>query len=138
VQKIDSKKLDRVIDANFNRAKEGLRVCEDVFRFVYDEKVLTRKYKLVRHRLTHAIEGLRIKDIIKSRDISKDVGRTSIPGELKRKGVLDIFYANSQRAKESIRVLEEFTKILNVKVSKELKGIRYKVYALEKESLKEL
>ena len=63
VKDCESKFL-RVIDANFNRAKEGLRVCEDVCRFWLDEEVLTKKFKSLRHRLTDEIKVLGLKSLI--------------------------------------------------------------------------
>ena len=65
-------------------------------------------------------------------DTRKDIGKKSNVTEFKRKRVEDVFFANSQRAKESIRVLEEFTKLFNKRLSQSLKNIRYKIYALEK------
>ncbi len=124
--------MDRIIDANFNRAKEGLRVCEDVCRFILDDKTLTRQFKTVRHQLTESILGLGLKSLVKSRNIEQDVGKASQLTELKRKNVADIFYANIQRVKESIRVLEEFAKLRKTKVALDLKKFRYQVYALEK------
>lgn len=120
------------MDANVNRAKEGLRVCEDICRFVLDAESLTRGYKTVRHRLTETISRLKILDAVRSRNIQGDVGRGSTSVEFKRKGAMDIFWANSQRAKESIRVLEEFAKLRDQKTAEGLKRLRYKVYALEK------
>ncbi|OGX25917.1 MAG: hypothetical protein A2787_08345 [Omnitrophica WOR_2 bacterium RIFCSPHIGHO2_01_FULL_48_9] len=133
MQKKTVTQLQRTIDANFNRAKEGLRVCEDVCRFIYDDPKLTRRYKVIRHRLTEVIAGLKILNIIRSRDIAGDVGKKTIPAELRRQGIGDVFYANSQRVKESVRVLEEFTKLLDTKLAPELKRLRYQLYALEKE-----
>ena len=132
MRKDNDKKFDRVMDANFNRAKEGLRVCEDVCRFVLDAKSPTRGYKAARHQLTEIISSLKIFKVIQSRDIEKDVGRGSTSVEFKRKSAIDIYYANSQRVKESMRVLEEFSKLRNKKLAEELKKLRYKVYALEK------
>jgi len=136
VLKNDDKKLDRIIDANYNRAKEGLRVCEDVCRFVWDKKGSTRSYKNVRHRLTDIIGALNIVKAIQSRDMARDVGRRSTVTEFKRNKVADIFYANSQRTKESVRVLEEFTKLRNKRLAEDLKRLRYKIYTLEKNVLK--
>lgn len=133
---INKKSLYRTVDANFNRAKEGLRVCEDICRFVFDEKSVTRKLKLIRHQLTCIISSLGIFSLISSRNIEKDVGKQSLATELKRKEIADIFYANSQRVKESIRVLEEFIKLLDKKLAQDLKAIRYKIYAIEKEVVK--
>ena len=132
VHKQNDNKFDRIIDANFNRAKEGLRVCEDVCRFCLDAKGPTRGFKNSRHQLTKIIGSLNIFDVIRARNIAGDVGRKSNALESKRNGHMDIFYANSQRVKESIRVLEEFTKLRNKRLAQDLKKLRYKVYALEK------
>jgi len=146
---LDQKKIYRIIDANFNRAKEGLRVCEDICRFIYDTKADTRTYKLIRHRLTDILSSLEIDKVIDSRNVSGDVGQQSVEIEFKRNDIKDIFYANSQRIKESIRVLEEFTKLFPTQkissskaqrgsakfgnnIAQNLKIIRYKIYVLEK------
>ena len=130
--------MDRIIDANFNRAKEGLRVCEDICRFYLDEPKSTRQFKVIRHQLTEVTAHLKLKTLIKARNVEEDVGQSSSLTELKRKNVSDIFYANIQRVKESIRVLEEFSKLRNVRVAQNLKGLRYQVYALEKKVVSQL
>jgi len=132
VLKINDKKLYRLVDANFNRAKEGLRVCEDICRFVLNQKGLTRSIKLARHRLTKIVIALGIRKLISARNIEGDVGKKTLAGELKRKKTADILYANTQRVKESIRVLEEFAKLKNSQRAEDLKRLRYKIYALEK------
>ena len=38
-------KLLRLIDANLNRSREGIRVCEDIARFVLNDKRITRSFK---------------------------------------------------------------------------------------------
>ena len=129
---LDQKKLNRILDANFNRAKEGLRVCEDVCRFVWDESSQTRQWKILRHKLTDVVGGLGLIEILKDRNIEGDVGRDSSPSEMVRRNVGDIFYANCQRVKESLRVLEEFAKLKRPKLAQQLKAMRYKLYALEK------
>ncbi len=134
----DKKKLYRIIDANFNRAKEGLRVCEDICRFFLDKQGLTHNYKIVRHRLSGIVCSLKIKAFIESRNIEGDVGKQSTSCEFRRIKAADIFYANSQRSKESIRVLEEFFKLINKKQAQDLKTLRYKIYAIEKKVTAEL
>ena len=122
------------MDANYNRAKEGLRVCEDLCRFVLDEKDLTSGFKKVRHDLTQAIKSFGLKEIVTARDILKDVGKKTVDEESKRFSAEDLLYSNSQRVKESLRVLEEFAKLVNIKAAERLKGLRYKFYDLEKEA----
>jgi len=138
VQKIEEKKLLRIVDANFNRAKEGLRVCEDICRFVIDSKSLTRNFKDVRHDLTEIISSLKFKTVIFARDIEGDIGKGSTVSEFKREKLFDVFVANSQRAKESVRVLEEFSKLLDIKLAQKLKSLRYKIYAYEKKVIEKL
>ena len=138
MRRIDSQGLYRVIDANFNRSKEALRVLEDVARFFLNDASLTRQYKNVRHRLTESLRSLKIKDLIAARDVEKDVGKRSTVSESKRQIVSDIFLANSQRLKESMRVLEEFTKLVSAKSAEDIKSLRYKIYALEKKAAQRL
>ena len=138
MQNIEAKKIYRVIDANFNRAKEGLRVCEDICRFFLNTRKLTSEYKTVRHQLSGLVEPLKISEAIDARNIKRDVGKASVKTELKRSGFKDIFYANSQRAKESIRVLEEFMKLSSPREAQGMKRLRYKIYDLERETVKKL
>ena len=129
---LDDRKLYRIIDANLNRAREGLRVCEDICRFVWDQREGARGFKEIRHRLTGVIMSLDIPKLLESRNIEGDVGKITLDGELRRRDAGDIFYANAQRVKESIRVLEEFAKLKNAPLAKDLKKLRYRIYALEK------
>jgi len=138
VRKIDNGRIFRIIDANLNRTKEGLRVCEDVARFIFDNRKVTAEYKKVRHALATLAKacGKNTKSLIVYREIEKDVGRRSTSLEFRRESARDIFYANSQRVKESIRVLEEFTKLTNPKRAEGFKRLRYRIYALEKDIVK--
>ena len=124
------------MDANLNRAKEGLRVCEDICRFVWDQKIWTRRFKDIRHQLTAAAAGLGGAKLIGARDIERDIGKKTILPEMKRGDVDDIFFANVQRVKESVRVLEEFAKIRHGDLAEGFKKLRYQVYALERKIVK--
>jgi thiamine-phosphate pyrophosphorylase len=135
----EANKISRVIDANLNRVKEGLRVCEEVARFILDDRSLTAGFKALRHRVDLAAAGCPGRDeLLESRASRKDVGRTvsSVAGEFKRSGYRDIFLANIQRVKESIRVLEEFSKLNRVDAALKFKALRYDVYELEKKVIK--
>lgn len=128
-------KINRVIDANINRAKEGLRVCEEVTRFILDNRRLTSELKIIRHNLSSVAVSLAAKDkLIKERSSLKDVGRFLKANELRRSGVSDIFSANIGRVKESVRVLEEFSKLINLKAALGFKSIRYRIYEIEKKA----
>lgn len=136
MRSVDEAKLYRVLDANLNRAKEGLRVCEDVCRFIWDQKGWTRRFKNIRHGLTAAAAAFGTVNLIGSRDIERDIGRGTVPSELKRAKADDIFFANVQRVKESLRVLEEFSKLKHPRAARDLKELRYQVYALERKIVK--
>jgi len=129
----------RIIDANLNRAKEGLRVCEEITRFILGSQKLTALLKDIRHRIDlDARKIYPVEKLINQRNSDTDVGRRNCSGELERYNCQDIFFANIQRAKESLRVLEEFSKLLDVKVALSFKQLRYKVYEIEKESFKKV
>lgn len=117
----------RLIDANLNRLREGIRVVEDIFRYVYNDKQTAIKLKELRHlsRLENYIE------LLETRDVKNDVLRTSIKSEQNRTNLYSILIANFKRAQESSRVLEEFCKLLSIKDSENFKYIRYELYNLE-------
>lgn len=126
------KKLLRILDANCNRAKEGLRVCEDITRYILDRKTLSGRHKKIRHALAECIKDFGVKALLESRNIENDVGRGSSASEMKRTNVLDIYLANAQRVKESLRVLEEFAKLKKPSTAETIKQLRYSFYAIEK------
>ena len=129
----------RLIDANLNRSREGLRVCEDVSRFILNDRAMTRSFKSLRHKLKE-IYGFceRDYDLFSARDVKKDIGKKTHKTEAARRNVSDIFAANIQRVKESLRVLEESFKLIDAKLSERFKKIRFNVYGLETKSLKKI
>ena len=132
------KGIGRLLDANFNRAKEGMRVCEDICRYILDARASTRSYKEIRHRLTAIAGELRIAKLLNTRNVSGDVGVGSSLPEFSRSNTADIFFANSQRVKESLRVLEEFAKLKNKRSAQQLKQLRYRAYTLEQKTSQRL
>ena len=132
--------INRIFDANINRIKEGLRVCEEITRFLICSISLTAGYKRIRHKInTLTGELASSKELFKERQSLTDTGRNiKLSSELKRKNPADIFLANMQRVKESVRVLEEFSKLKDTRVSLGFKRIRYQIYELEKKTSKRL
>lgn len=130
------KKILPVIDANLNRLLEGLRVCEDIMRFLLSDEQLTLEFKKIRHNVISTIKKWRINNnlLLDSRDVLKDAGKSSVKSELERSDYKNIFFANIQRAKESVRVLEEFSKLDNRIIPDSFKNIRYNLYQLEKKA----
>ncbi len=126
----------RIIDANLNRSREGLRVCEDITRFVINDKVLTAAFKSLRHRLKELSRKIYSKyNTLAARRVKADVGKKSTKSEILRKDFADIFSANIQRTKESFRVLEEISKVVSEGISNDFKKSRFRLYELEKKSI---
>lgn len=131
--------IARIIDANLNRSKEGLRVCEEVSRFILEDKILTAQLKRVRHKISSLGAAFYPADkLLGRRKVATDAGRLNSRGELKRRCCGDIFRANLQRVKESLRVLEEFGKLKSRRAALDFKRIRYKVYEIEECSFKKI
>jgi len=123
----------RIIDANINRISEGLRVLEDIARFVVEDEEISRQFKTVRHQLNELLEEIGL-HVIETRDAVGDVGAT-FDVMHDHRNLFSIVRANARRAQEGIRVLEELSKLPELKAllpSTLLKESRYKVYALEK------
>jgi len=123
-----SPELYRVIDANLNRLKEGIRVVEDILRYKENNKELSSKLKSLRHQAR--IEE--IHELLANRDSINDVLKSSTKSEQKRQSLQSIITANFKRAQESCRVLEELFKLSNIEYSEKFKTIRYELYNLEK------
>ncbi len=130
------KKIYRVLDANLNRAREGLRVVEEVVRFIWDDAILSSSVKNVRHGLQKASSYLPVEiyDLIDARDSTGDVGAEGITdSEMGRVTLNDLVIANIIRVQEAARVLEEFSKFTSPDAAKYFKNFRFEVYNLEKE-----
>ncbi|MEA1913943.1 MAG: thiamine-phosphate pyrophosphorylase [Campylobacterota bacterium] len=118
----------RLLDANLNRLREGIRVVEDIFRYVHNDKLIASKLKTLRHQSRIDMYN----DLLGSRDIVNDVLKKSTSSEQNRENLDSIMIANFKRAQESARVLEEFGKLINIQSSENFKNIRYELYDLEK------
>lgn len=128
-------KIYRIIDANINRAKEGIRVAEEVCRFVLEDEKLTSKLKKIRHQLSQLNNKLvNYSLLLASRDSNADPGLSiSAKNKEKRKDYIDLVISNMCRAEEACRVLEEISKLKDENLSFEFETIRYSLYSIEKE-----
>jgi len=126
----EKKSIKRIIDANINRAVEGVRVIEEISRFVLEDKKTTGELKHIRSVLRLLAKEL---GVLNNRKISTDVGKDSFSKtEARRETLLDIFAANIKRVQEALRVLEEFSKLTAPKAGQTFKKIRFQIYELEK------
>ena len=122
----------RLIDANLNRAREGLRVMEDTARFLHDDRELAARFKLIRHAVREACACFG--DVIAARDSAGDVGTTTTAaGETKRADLSAVIRAAGGRTGEAIRTLEEFAKIHDPSAAARLEQTRYAFYDAERD-----
>ena len=119
----------RLLDANLNRAREGLRVLEDTARFLWADNGLTATLRSARHRLDR-ITRAAYPSLIQSRDSARDPGR--LWAETKRRTPRGLVAANFRRAEEALRVLEEYGKVLSPRAAGRFKKLRFELYAAEK------
>ncbi|OGS38850.1 MAG: hypothetical protein A2551_00120 [Elusimicrobia bacterium RIFOXYD2_FULL_34_30] len=132
---VNNKNVLRIIDANLNRAKEGLRVVEDFLRFIKEDEKLSLKIKGLRHSVDKISRQIYPK-LVLSRDSQSDIFREK--KESCKEDVKSVVVSNIKRAEESLRVLEEFSKIISVDAGAKFKKIRFDIYKLEKEIIQKL
>lgn len=124
----------RIIDANFNRAREAIRVIEDFCRFALNSGPLTKRAKQLRHELSAAIDKLDAGRLISSRDTPGDIGvGQTVDKQLQRTDLYECFTAGCKRLTEALRTLAETTQTLNPAVARTIEKLRYAAYTLEKD-----
>jgi len=138
--RISHQNIYRILDANINRTREGLRVVEEIIRFIFDNTTYSQRVKELRDGIKKIInEYLDIEAIKLARDTTGDVGRnTYTQSESQREEIKDLFIINMQRIEEALRVLEEFSKIVSSEAGESFKNLRYEAYILEKDILENL
>jgi len=128
-----AKSIERLLDANFNRAREALRVLEDYARFLLNDATLSGAAKALRHELTTAMAQIGVTELLGARDTLGDVGTVlSTDQEKRRRDSLVVVLAASRRLSEALRCLEEYSKIRYGDLAAALEQIRYRAYELEK------
>jgi thiamine-phosphate pyrophosphorylase len=125
----------RLLDANANRAMEGLRVCEDVIRFHLEAAGLYRRTRAVRHGIAAAVRKLPVSpvELVRARESVRDIGRRAAAG---RTASLErVLLVNFQRTKEALRTLEECARLIAPKQSPAFQQLRFRTYDLERDTL---
>lgn len=124
----------RLVDANLNRAIEGIRVLEESARMLFDDATLTHELKSLRHSLTTVFSDDMFRTaMIVARGSERDVLRHGeTVSESTRGGVADLVRANASRAREAVRNIEEYGKLISGGISEQCKGIRFRLYDAEK------
>jgi thiamine-phosphate pyrophosphorylase len=121
----------RLLDANSNRAREGLRVIEDYARFVLNDLAICGALKQIRHDFVEATRQF-TDDAILHRDTPGDVGTTTkTPAELQRSDVAHVVVAAGKRLGEALRAIEEFLKTTDPSNASKIESLRYRFYDIE-------
>ncbi|MFN9244919.1 MAG: thiamine phosphate synthase [Cyanobacteriota bacterium] len=125
--------IERLLDANLDRAREGLRVLEDWCRFALTRPDLVSRLKDLRqrlgqcHRLSYKL----------ARHTATDVATGfAHPAQKERLDPLAVVAANAGRVQEALRVLEEFGRVPDPDLADEAARIRYLLYDLEVDCLR--
>jgi len=128
------KKILRILDANINRLREGLRVIEEVTRMMLNDPRLSTKLKDIRHSIEPMVEDISQEALLDARDSASDVFRKKDHIlESSKSDALDVLSASFKRSQEAARNIEEFSRVLKNSVSERAKEIRFRLYDLEKE-----
>ncbi len=121
-------RIYQIIDANLDRAREGLRVLEDWARFGLGENDCVAKIKNYRQIL-----GKNHLEVYKqSRNHIEDQCKGLTHQEqINRRNPEQIISSNAGRVQEALRVIEEFSRLQNHELSKIASEIRYEIYTIE-------
>jgi thiamine-phosphate pyrophosphorylase len=118
----------RILDANLDRSREGLRIIEEWCRFGLNHPGYTDQLKHLRQTLGQWHSA----DLRLARDTPNDPGTDlTHPQEAERTSLQAVLQANFCRLQESLRVLEEYGKLYRTEFALACKAMRYQVYSLE-------
>lgn len=133
-----SEKVYRVLDANLNRLREGVRVLEEYYRFIVEDVSLATRLKEVRHHIREIDKGIDHRLLFAARDSENDPFASGVVAkEGERSGFTELLAANMRRAQEAARVLEEYLKLIDGlrSLSYIAKDIRFALYSIEKKQV---
>ena len=120
----------RILDANLNRAREALRVLEDLARFHHDDAALAASLKAARHALDVQARP-HIRAFLEARDSEGDVGRDGDLAVEEPRPLGSVAEANFKRAQEALRTIEEVAKGRFPPMSAAAHRWRYALYTAE-------
>ncbi|MCW8133298.1 MAG: thiamine phosphate synthase [Planctomycetota bacterium] len=134
-----TKPLSRILDANANRAREGIRTAEDFIRFEIQEPRWSRRLKELRHRVTeHLTEGGLHEALVAARNVETDSGKPDGTSDAQPKARVEhredgkaVAQRGLKRAQEALRVLEEYLRGPAHDTSRALAKVRFELYEAE-------
>jgi thiamine-phosphate pyrophosphorylase len=136
-----SDQRQRIIDANLNRAGEGLHLLEELARMMLNDAALTQQLKTIRHEILRGDLAFN-QPLIQLRDSRSDVGiDLEVAGEGKQRELPLAVVANARRVQEALRILEEMAKVAGTTPqldAEKFKQARFALYTIEQELLSKL
>ena len=136
VQSVSVERVYRLIDANANRAREGIRTAEDYVRFLLGEHRWVSRLSAVRRGITETLGEL-VPDgaVSAARRVRIDVGnpefRESLPSSTPGESPGAVALRGLKRAQEALRVLEEFVRSEREEISDRISRMRFALYEAE-------
>jgi len=131
----------RIIDASLNRIGEGLRFLEDIARLLLNDVALTQQLKTMRHELIRSDWPFQ-QQLLRTRNSKGDVGvNIEAPEDEKERELPVAVVANARRVQESLRTMEELTKIpgtISKLGSEKFKQARFDLYTIEQNLVSKL
>lgn len=132
--------IQRIIDANLNRAGEGLHLLEELARMMLNNTALTQQLKSIRHEILRGDLAFN-QQLVQSRDSESDVGFDIEIEEDKLREPPTMVVANARRVQEALRILEEMAKVPGTAPQldpEKYKQARFALYNIEQELLSRL
>jgi thiamine-phosphate pyrophosphorylase len=128
----------RIVDANLNRASEGLRVVEEYARFALGDSRLSEQCKSLRHRLIVSLQARNSgMDFLSARDTAGDVGcQIGTSTEYQRTNLTEVVQASFQRVQQALRSIEEYGKTIDTDLAREVESLRYETYTLQRQMVR--
>jgi len=129
----------RIIDANLNRSSEGLRLLEDMARFLLNDAAISQQLNAMRRDLAQNAWSLGIK-LLSQRDTERDI-RADIEAVSEWHDIADMIRANAKRVEESLRVMEELAKLPDISGmlnSRDFERARFALYNVERRLLSKI
>ncbi len=118
----------RILDANLDRAREGLRIIEEWCRFGLNSVEFAGACKQMRQELA----AWHTEELRSARDTAGDPGTDlTHPREEHRSSIRQLLQVNFSRVEEALRVLEEYGKLYHPDMGAAFKQMRYRVYTME-------
>lgn len=123
----------RILDANLNRAREGLRTSEEFARLALNDARAANSVKHVRRLVAQASELLGLERLLSARNVAADPGLRPEADDVNRGNEHDIAKAAIKRAQEALRVIEEFSQLESPQAAALAAKARYAAYEAEQQ-----